>query len=213
MKVAVLGATGPSGQAVVEEALSRGHEVLALVRNPDGMTVTHEKLQVQKIDLADEETVIPHMKGCDAVVSCIGSKASFFSGITLYSDTIKVIASSMRKANVNRFVCMSAWGTKYTQYEPWFMTYLLRPLFLRTVLADMSRMEDYIQAECQDINYTVVRPPGLTLNESTGKEIKTSDGQFVPNTKGSIPRKDVAKFILQCLETHDWDRKMVAITV
>lgn len=34
MKVAILGATGPSGLQLVQEALERGHYVTALVRNP-----------------------------------------------------------------------------------------------------------------------------------------------------------------------------------
>ena len=37
MKIAVLGATGPSGVQVVKEALERGHDVTAIVRNPDKM--------------------------------------------------------------------------------------------------------------------------------------------------------------------------------
>ena len=38
MKITVLGATGNAGSRVVAEALSRGHEVTAVVRNP---TVTN----------------------------------------------------------------------------------------------------------------------------------------------------------------------------
>lgn len=48
MKIAVLGATGPSGMQVVKEALERGHEVTAVVRNPDKMTEKHEKLKVRR---------------------------------------------------------------------------------------------------------------------------------------------------------------------
>lgn len=35
MKIAVLGATGPSGLEVVKEGLARQYEVVALVRNPE----------------------------------------------------------------------------------------------------------------------------------------------------------------------------------
>lgn len=34
MKIAVLGATGRAGSAIVAEARRRGHEVLAVVRDP-----------------------------------------------------------------------------------------------------------------------------------------------------------------------------------
>jgi len=47
MKIAVLGATGPSGIQVVKEALARGHEVTAVVRNPDKVTEKHDKLKVR----------------------------------------------------------------------------------------------------------------------------------------------------------------------
>ena len=49
MKIAVLGATGPTGQQVVIQALSRGFEVRALVRDPEKMAaqMQHEKLQVK----------------------------------------------------------------------------------------------------------------------------------------------------------------------
>ena len=46
MKLAVLGASGPTGQCVVTQALEAGHEVTAIVRNPAKMTTKHEKLQV-----------------------------------------------------------------------------------------------------------------------------------------------------------------------
>ena len=46
MRLAVLGATGPSGQALVTQALEKGHEVTAIVRNAARMIITHEKLKV-----------------------------------------------------------------------------------------------------------------------------------------------------------------------
>lgn len=36
----------------------------------------------------------------------------------------------------------------------------------------MGEMEDYLNKECQDIDYTVVRPPGLTNQPSTGNNLK-----------------------------------------
>lgn len=47
MKISVLGATGPSGQQTVLEALERGYSVVALVRNPEKLTVKDDKLEVK----------------------------------------------------------------------------------------------------------------------------------------------------------------------
>lgn len=46
MKIALLGATGPSGLQVVKEALERGHVVTAVVRNPEKITDKHDNLKV-----------------------------------------------------------------------------------------------------------------------------------------------------------------------
>ena len=46
MKIAVIGATGQTGQCVVQQALDEGHEVIALVRSPEKMTIEHKALQV-----------------------------------------------------------------------------------------------------------------------------------------------------------------------
>ena len=53
--------------------------------------------------------------------------------------------------------------------EPRIIKYFLRPIFLGSTLKSMSEMEDYLKESCTDIDYTVVRPPGLTNDPSSGK--------------------------------------------
>ncbi|OWY69055.1 hypothetical protein B7486_23240 [cyanobacterium TDX16] len=44
MKVLVIGATGPTGRRIVEQALAQEHEVTALVRNPDKLQMQHNAI-------------------------------------------------------------------------------------------------------------------------------------------------------------------------
>ena len=46
MKIAILGATGQNGICAVKQALDMGHTVIAVVRNPSKMTITHDNLKV-----------------------------------------------------------------------------------------------------------------------------------------------------------------------
>ena len=66
-----------------------------------------------------------------------------------------------------------------------------------------------------DVNFTVVRPPGLGKEGPTSEEIKENiGGQTVPGMspgKGT-QRGDVAQFMLKALTCGAYDRKMVAIT-
>ena len=49
------------------------------------------------------------------------------------------------------------------------------------------------------------------LGFATGKEVKGVEGQFLPNGVGRIPRRDVAKFMLECAISHEWNKKFVAV--
>ncbi|XP_071085039.1 flavin reductase (NADPH)-like [Haliotis cracherodii] len=213
MKFVIFGSTGPSGQQLVEECLQQGHCVTALVRNPDKMSLKHENLTVNKVDLAKEEDLVPHVTGSDAVLSCLGAPAGIWVPCSLYTDTIKTITGAMRKGGVSRYVGMSAWGTKHDPGLPWIIRWVLRPLFLRNILPNMAEMEDYLSESCTDIDYTVVRPPGLTNDQASGKEALAFEGQYVPDATSRIPRRDIAKFMLACVVNGEWKKKHVAVGI
>lgn len=216
MKLVVFGATGPTGLHLVKQALDQGHTVTVLVRDPEKMASLmqpHDKLQVQKIDLSKEEDLVGPMKKVDAVLSALGSRAGMFTPCSLYTDSITSITGAMRKANVKRLVCVTSWGSKDEPGLPWIISWFLKPTFLRNVLANMGEMEDYLQEKCTELNYTVVKPPGLSNNPSEGKEVKTREGQYVENVSSSLPRENLAKFMLSCLSNNQFDKKMVAVGV
>ncbi|KAL8586252.1 hypothetical protein ACOMHN_003767 [Nucella lapillus] len=215
MKIAVLGATGPTGQQVVQQALAKGYEVRALVRDPDKMAaqVQHEKLQIHKIDLTKAEDLIGPMTGTDTVLSSLGARGGIWTPCSLYTDTMPVILAAMRQAGVKRLVCVTSWGSKDEAGLPWVISWFLKPTFLRNVLADMSQMEDYIAENSGDITYTVVKPPGLNNQPVSEKEILTREGQYVADAPASLSRADVARFMLGLLTTDTFHNKMVAVAV
>ncbi|MGT2799869.1 NAD(P)-dependent oxidoreductase [Streptococcus marmotae] len=69
MKLAVIGANGQAGQAIVAEAVARGHEVTAIVRSSNQ---SQAQAVLQK-DLFDLESA--DLSGFDAVVSAFGAFA------------------------------------------------------------------------------------------------------------------------------------------
>lgn len=72
MKVIVVGATGATGQLIVEQLVSAGHEVVAGGRRPEAISVP-DIFEKRKVDFNDLETMCALVRGCDVVVSAIGT--------------------------------------------------------------------------------------------------------------------------------------------
>ena len=51
--------------------------------------------------------------------------------------------------------------------NPKLFEWVLKPALMGRYLKDMARMEDYLSGECVDIEYTVVRAPGLSDEQAS----------------------------------------------
>ncbi len=71
MRITVLGATGKVGDRVVTEALSRGHEVTAVVRNSTRFNDLPAAAKVRAGDVGNVEDVAKVSAGQDVVISAI----------------------------------------------------------------------------------------------------------------------------------------------
>lgn len=110
MKIALIGATGFVGSAILKEALDRGHEVTAIVRNPDRLT-PHEKLRPVKGDVYHEDEVVRLVAGSDAVISAFNPG---WSDTDIYSRQVKgarSIINGVKKAGVKRLLFVGGAGS------------------------------------------------------------------------------------------------------
>lgn len=213
MKLAVLGATGRTGKEVVQQALEAGHSVTAVVRDSSKMTISHENLKVVKGNIFDKSSLSGIFPDHDAIVSCLGFPRNP-QPVTGYTESFSAIASAMRETTVNRVVTMTAWytDTSTATNSGFLVNWVLIP-FIRPILNNMLQMEKSIESSCSDLDYTVVRPPGLSNGLKTGLPMKVAEDYLV-NTNAGVNRMscaDVASFMLSCLGTQDYNKKMVAI--
>ena len=116
MTVAITGATGFVGGAVVRRLLRRGHDIRALVRDPERAGRLGDLGSVQLVagDLDDAAALRGLMAGADAAVHLVGiiveSGRQAFERIHV-EGTARVVAAA-REAGVRRFVQMSALGAR-----------------------------------------------------------------------------------------------------
>lgn len=110
MKVALIGATGFVGSAILKEALDRGHEVTAIVRHPEKLT-PHPKLHPQKGDVYNEDEVARVVAGHDAVISAFNPG---WGNQDIYNQQVKgtkAIINGVKKAGIKRLLFVGGAGS------------------------------------------------------------------------------------------------------
>lgn len=101
MKVLVVGASGATGGHVVDQLLSQGVEVNAIVRSIDALPdkPSLNKIQASVHGLTKLE-MAEYLKGCDAAVSCLGHnltfKGMFGKPRLLVTDTVECICQAIK---------------------------------------------------------------------------------------------------------------------
>jgi uncharacterized protein YbjT (DUF2867 family) len=192
MKLAIFGATGLTGGLVLSQALEQGHEVIALVRDPGRLSLSHPRLTVLAGHPTAQDDVERCVAGADVVVHClgIGGKGDG-QPTTLISDSVKAALAAMAKHGVARIVCMSNVGAGGS--GTWFANRIVIPLFLRwllPILEDKDRMEAALRAS--SVEWVSVRLPNIV--EGPEKPIRVSDdGRGIGL---SITAASTARFLL-----------------
>jgi uncharacterized protein YbjT (DUF2867 family) len=204
MLVLVLGATGGTGRAIALGALAKGHRVRVLARRPDAVGITNDALEVVKGDALDVNAVGAAVKGVDAVVSSLGTRP--WRGDDVCSRGTAVLLGAMRTHGVKRLIVISSVGVTATLAHADFVTRAARATLLRGVLADKDRMEALVLGT--DLDYTIVRPVGLTSGAATGKARVADDTSI---RGGFVSRADVADFCVAELEKREWLKKTPSI--
>ena len=203
MKIAVFGSSGKTGILIVYQALNQGHEVTAFARQPSKVTIQHKNLRIIQGDILEYEKVRLAVEGQDAVLCALGVNKN--KPNTLLSDGTLNILKAMESTGVKRFICMSSAGILGNDAGFWFGK-IFMPLFLKHVFEDKKRQAKVIQESNAD--WVIIRPTGLTDAPKTNT-YKINPG--IPTSR-SIPRADVADFMLKLVTDKKYDGTMPAIS-
>jgi putative NADH-flavin reductase len=196
MRVLVLGATGPTGRAIVQQLKERGHVPVALVR-ASARARTVDAIVVQG-DARDETALDAALTDCDAVISALGTPASPFRKVTLLSTASRALVSSMRRRGVRRLVAITGLGAGDSRGHGGFLfDRLILPVLLRNVYADKDRQESIIAQS--GLDWVLVRPVILNDKPRRGNIRVLVDLSGFHG--GTISRADVATFVIDQLES------------
>jgi len=199
MKLFVMGATGRTGQEVVQQAIARGHYVTAFVRSPESITLRNERLTVLKGNAMDENELSEAMQNRDAVISTLGPREVFRPG-TLLHDSALATTRAMNRSGVKRLVVLSA-----AAHFPGIPN-RIASFIMRNHMRDSLAMEAIVQAN--GLDWTIARPPRLTQEDSV--TYRSREGA-APKMGFTLSRKAVAAFMLDAIEQKKHVHKIVGI--
>lgn len=112
-KVTIIGASGFVGSAILKEALSRGYQVNAIVRNPEKITVKSPNLKIVKADIMDEKKLVDLFCGEESVISAYNPG---WANPNIYNETLKgypAILRAAKSAGVKRLLMVGGAGTLF----------------------------------------------------------------------------------------------------
>jgi putative NADH-flavin reductase len=109
MKIALLGATGFVGSALLKEALDRGHTVTAIVRHPDKLEA-RDGLIARAGDIYDSAALADLLRGQEAVISAFNPG---WKNPQLYDEQVRgttAIIAALKAAGVKRVLWVGGAG-------------------------------------------------------------------------------------------------------
>jgi putative NADH-flavin reductase len=201
MRIAVFGANGRIGGVIVDEALSRGHELTAAVRSPHRVEQTHPNLRVVEARIDDAESVAAAIEGHDAVVDAVGGLGHDNPRISI--ECMQPLAEGMRRAGVRRLLVVGTAGT--LEVEPGLMRKDQPnfPDFLKREATAQVEVQEFLKATpAEALDWTYFSPPALIeAGERTGK-LTLGHDQLLYNSKGEsyISNEDFAVATVDELE-------------
>lgn len=202
MKLFIVGATGKTGQIITRMALQNGHQVTAFVRSPHKLN-KHENLNVVVGDITSAEELTASMKAHDAVLCCLGTEGT---GPTKFlSQAAYALAKAMQGNQIRRIGYIASAGI-HNEIEGFIGKFIM--YILRHVLKDHEQA--YSNLKDAALDYTVVRPMGLTDKPGKGSWRLSVDG-LPAKASRSIAREDVAAFLLSSIENETNIKQSVAI--
>ena len=203
MNVLVFGASGKTGQLVVERALAAGHTVTVFQHSAHDQT--KPGVRVVTGDASDPYTVRSAVTGQDAVIDTIGGTAPY-KDTELERNAARTIIDAMQAEHVRRLLVISMMGVgESTQQTPFWYEYLLMPTFLRGATKDKQAMEDAVEAS--HLDFVIARPPVLTEDPATGSIKIIAAG----NHGHKITRGDLAQFLVDQLTSDQYLGQAVVV--
>ena len=205
MKIAVIGATGYVGKAVVHELAARGHNVRALARNPANV-LSADNVEAIAADVASADFAA-QLQNVDAVISAFNPGWSNPNIGSDFTRGYQAILAAAKTAQVPYLLIVGGAGSLYVNGQQLVDS----PDFPAAIKPGASAARDMfteLQGE-SSLDWTLLSPPvgfhGGSAAQAQGRTGQYRSGQNEPlmqadGKPGDISVQDLAVALVDALE-------------
>lgn len=211
MNIALFGATGAIGQRILNEALTRGHHVTAIVRDPARLTQSHPNLTVVQGDVTDPAQVASTIQGADAVIGSISGRRTGTAETIV--DAARSLLEGAAKAGVYRVLWVGGAGS--LEVAPGVRlidTPEFPAIYLPEAKAGVAVL-DLFRAAAPEFEWTYVSPAAVIApGERTGN-FRVGGDQLMTDANGEsrISQDDYAAALIDEVENRRHVRQRMSV--
>ncbi|MGO4879177.1 NAD(P)-dependent oxidoreductase [Pedobacter psychrotolerans] len=193
LKIALIGATGKAGTYILKALLAQKFGVKALVRNPEKLQIHHASLEIVTGDVKDVEKVHTFIKGCDIVVSALGTGQPA-SEKTIFTQSTSNILTAMKAIDLKRYIVITGINIDSPADEKDAKTqFATQWMYDNYPVSTADRQKEYDLLIDSDLDWTLIRLPLIIQTDeqsAIGTSLVNCDGE-------QINAANLARFIIE----------------
>jgi putative NADH-flavin reductase len=209
MKIALIGATGFVGSKLLTEALSRGHQVTAIVRDPAKLTVQNDLLTVVTGDV-NHADFAQQLAGHDLVLSAFNPG---WDNPNIYDDSLvgaRAIEKATEVAGVPRLLTIGGAGSLFIDGKQ----LVDGPQFPAAIKPGATAARDYLTElrKNETLNWTFFSPAiemhkGIDTGRTGHYRLGTESPVFNAEGRSVLSGEDLAIAVLDEVEKPQFSRQ------
>ncbi len=196
MKVVLYGASGMIGSRILQELVNRGHQVTAVVRNPEKVTI--KGVTVFKGDVTDAASVAAAAQGAGAAISAYAPPQA---EVEVLQTATRSLLAGLERAGVRRLIVVGGAGSLEVAPGVQLVDTPQFPLAWKGIAMAHRDVLPLLKASSMDWSY---QSPAAFIQpgERTGK-FRLGGTQLVTDAKGEsrISAEDFAVALVDELES------------
>lgn len=156
-KIAIIGASGFIGTAILKESLKRGHSVTAIVRHPERITLKDPNLRILTGDVLIEESIPELVQGVDLVISAYNPGWTNPNISNYTTKAYKSIIYGVKKAKIPRLLIVGGAGSLYVAPDKRLMDTGVIPESFMPAIESLAGVLYYLQKEENELDRAFIR--------------------------------------------------------